>query len=210
MFNRIINNIELKIVRYLNRIEKNIYFNELRHNFTAKGRIILTKDSKIINQQNNKEKIIINENCSVKGELLIFPNSGEIVIGQNTYIGEATRIWSQSRIVIGNNVLISHNVNIHDTDSHPMNTNERLNQIEDILVNNKYDYSNYQINSEPIEISDNAWIGFNSIILKGVKIGKNSIVACGSVVTKDVPENAIVAGNPAKIIKQKTHDIKTL
>ena len=57
-------------------------------------------------------------------------------------------------------------------------------------------------NSAPITIEDNVWIGMNSLVLKGVNIGSNSIVAAHSVVTKNVPENVIVAGNPAKIIKQ--------
>lgn len=50
-------------------------------------------------------------------------------------------------------------------------------------------------------ISDDAWIGLNAIILKGVKIGKGAIVGAGSVVTKNVPDMAVVAGNPARIIK---------
>ena len=51
-----------------------------------------------------------------------------------------------------------------------------------------------------MRIGDDAWIGFNATILKGVKIGRGAIVAAGSVVVKDVPDNAIVAGNPAKVI----------
>ncbi|MBC8770466.1 acyltransferase [Arenibacter sp. BSSL-BM3] len=58
--------------------------------------------------------------------------------------------------------------------------------------------------SNPIIIEDNVWIGMNSLVLKGVCIGKNSIVAAHSVVTKNVPENVLVGGNPAKIIKTLT------
>jgi maltose O-acetyltransferase len=60
------------------------------------------------------------------------------------------------------------------------------------------------IESPPIEIGDNVWIGTKSIILPGKKIGKNVIIGAGSVVTKDVPDCAIVAGNPAKIIRYRT------
>ena len=59
-------------------------------------------------------------------------------------------------------------------------------------------------NSAPIIIHDNVWVGMNSLILKGVEIGQNSIVAAHSVVTRNVPENTLVAGNPAKIIKTLT------
>lgn len=55
---------------------------------------------------------------------------------------------------------------------------------------------------KPIVIEDNVWIGINSTILPGVTLGKNCVVAAGSVVTKDVPADTIVAGNPAKIVKQ--------
>ncbi|MBA2585639.1 MAG: maltose acetyltransferase, partial [Chthoniobacterales bacterium] len=51
-------------------------------------------------------------------------------------------------------------------------------------------------------IGDNVWIGMNAVILKGVAIGENSVVAAGAVVTKSVPENCVVAGNPAKIVKR--------
>ncbi len=64
-------------------------------------------------------------------------------------------------------------------------------------------------NSAPILIEENVWVGMNSLILKGVTIGKNSIVAAHSVVTKHVPENVLVAGNPAKIIKNLTNEINS-
>jgi len=50
-------------------------------------------------------------------------------------------------------------------------------------------------------LEDNVWVGANAIILKGVRIGKNSVIGAGSVVTKDVPSNVVVAGNPAKIVR---------
>ncbi|MGM9578000.1 MAG: DapH/DapD/GlmU-related protein [Evtepia sp.] len=64
------------------------------------------------------------------------------------------------------------------------------------------DYS--QVKSAPIVIRDKAWIGFNAILMKGITIGEGAIVGAGSVVTQDVPDYAVVGGNPARIIKYTT------
>lgn len=70
-----------------------------------------------------------------------------------------------------------------------------------ILYNNIYEFNtNYSIKSKPVFIDDDVWIGFNSIILGGVKIEKGAIIGAGSVVTKDVKAYSIVAGNPARVI----------
>ena len=72
------------------------------------------------------------------------------------------------------------------------------------IISANHDFFNREkhIKGNSIVIEENVWIGTNAIILPGVKIGKNSIIGGGAVVTKDVPENVIVAGNPAKIIKE--------
>jgi acetyltransferase-like isoleucine patch superfamily enzyme len=59
-----------------------------------------------------------------------------------------------------------------------------------------------KLKTAPVKIADNVWVGMNAVILKGVTIGENSVVAAGSVVTKSVPPNTVVAGNPAVIVRQ--------
>lgn len=106
--------------------------------------------------------------------------SAEIKIG-NACGFSGTRIWAAKRIIIGNNVRCGANSYITDTDSH--NDDYRAGKDSEVIID------------------DNVWIGMNVIILKGVHIGKNSVIGAGSIVTKDIPENAIAAGNPCKIIR---------
>lgn len=108
-----------------------------------------------------------------------------IHVGDNCYLGYNCTILDIAEVRIGNDCMIAPNVALYTT-GHSLEPKNR----------NK---SGYAI---PIIIGDNVWIGGSSVILPGVKIGDNSIVAGGSVVTKDVPPNVVVAGNPAKIIKE--------
>lgn len=107
---------------------------------------------------------------------------GKIDIGNNTYIGDRTEIHSGESITIGNNVNISWDCNILDRDYHGFESEKEI--------------------TKSVTICDNVWIGCRSIILKGVTIGEGSVVAAGSVVTKDVPPKCLVGGNPAKVIKE--------
>lgn len=112
----------------------------------------------------------------------------EIVIGNNVGISGST-INATKSIKIGNNVLVGSGCLITDTDSHPIDWQDRINNL------------NEKTASSPIVIEDNVFIGARSIILKGVTIGKNSVIGAGSVVTKSIPANCIAGGNPAKVIK---------
>lgn len=104
----------------------------------------------------------------------------KLTIGSG-YCNYDTKIYCFNNITIGNNVAISENVIIRDSDNH---------NIEGV------------VNSAPIVIGDNVWIGMGAMILKGVTIGEGSIIAAGAVVTKDVAPNTIVAGVPAKEIRK--------
>lgn len=104
-------------------------------------------------------------------------------IGKNVFINFNCTILDLGGVTIEDNVLIAPNVNIL-SEGHPISPNERQSLI-----------------SKHIHIKKNAWIGANATILQGVTIGENAVVAAGSVVTKDVPDNTIVGGIPAKIIK---------
>ncbi len=106
-----------------------------------------------------------------------------IKIGKNVWIQQGCTFMDRGGITIGDNVFIAPKVNLV-TLNHSLNPKFRSATI-----------------AKPIVIEDGVWIGINSTILQGVKIGKNSVIAANSVVTKDVPPNIVVAGNPAKFIK---------
>lgn len=138
-------------------------------------------------------------------------NLGHISVGDDCYIGPSLLI-SRNNITIGNHVTIAWGCTIYDHDSHSLDYRERRKDIEREIVNirNKVNFINDKdwdtVNSAPIVIKDDAWIGMNAIILKGVTIGKGAVVGAGSVVTKDVPDWTVVAGNPARIVKELNHN----
>lgn len=161
----------------------------------------LLSNATVENLSGNPELIKIGENSVIRGQLRVFPHAGKIQIGKDCYLGEDTRIWSADSITIGNRVFISHNVNIHDTNSHSIDKDFRYQHFVALMSNDSLQAKDFDIKSKFINIEDDVWIGFNSTILKGVTIGRGSIVGACSVVTKNVPPLVIVAGNPARVVK---------
>jgi acetyltransferase-like isoleucine patch superfamily enzyme len=151
----------------------------------------------------NPEKCQIGSYTHIRGEILITKN-GRFKIGDHSFIGPGSRIWAQKNIEIGSFVLISHLVDIHDSNSHSLNWRNRRSEAISLFENNVVIDSG-DVDSESVIIEDDVWIGFKSSILKGVKIGRGSIIAAGSLVTKDVPPYTLVAGNPAKVIRYLEH-----
>lgn len=158
----------------------------------------------------SRKYLEIGSDCIISGNYIFESSEGYIEIGNHTYIGGSTFI-SRSRISIGSNVTIAWGCTVYDHDSHSLDYKLRRKDIDDELrdirdgvnfIQNK-DWS--CVNSKPIRICDDAWIGMNCIILKGVTIGEGAIVGAGSVVTKDVPAWTLVAGNPARVIKSLPH-----
>jgi len=162
--------------------------------------VTLHPTAQIENIFGKPEAIAVGAHTHVRGQLLTFWNGGKISIGEWCYIGEGTRIWSQSSVSIGNYVLIAHLVDIHDTNSHPMDWRERRLDTEAILSGSYRTPT--QTVSAPVTIEDDAWIGFKATVMKGVRIGRGAIVSAGAVVTKDVEPWTIVGGNPAKVIAE--------
>ena len=144
----------------------------------------------------------IGENVSVYAgcSFAIGPN-GSCSVGDYTLLNGAL-IMAEERIEIGSFVLVSWNVGIADSDFHPLDPALRRQDVMALSPFAKDRPERPKLKTKPVRICDNAWIGMNAIILKGVTIGENSVVAAGAVVTKDVPPNVIVAGNPAVVVKE--------
>lgn len=136
--------------------------------------------------------IEIGEHSLVCAELLVFRDGGHIRIGRHCFIGAGTRIWSGNDIQVGDRVLVSHGVNIHDNIAHSLSAQERHQHFIGIVLHGNLTLG--AVKKSPVVIEDDAWIGFNAVIMKGVRIGRGAIVAAGAIVTRDVAPYTIVAG----------------
>ncbi len=108
-----------------------------------------------------------------------------IEIGENFCANHNLLILDSAKVKIGDNVLIGPNCSFY-TSTHPINYKER--ELGTELA-------------KPINIGNNVWLGGNVVVLAGVTIGKNSVIGAGSVVSKDIPPNAVAVGNPCRVIK---------
>lgn len=161
----------------------------------------ISSRARIRNIRGDNKHIRIGRNSFIDGELLVFAHGGEIQIGEWCFIGEGSRIWSGLKINIGDRVLISHNVNVFDSLTHPLRAQERHKHFRTIFSEGHP--KEIDLGERQVTIRDDAWIGANSSILRGVTIGQGAIVGVGSVVTKDVSPYSVVAGNPARVIRSQ-------
>lgn len=148
-----------------------------------------------------RENIRIGNNVILRGivssERL---HPGQIIIGDNVYIGDDTILSAAEHIEIGAWTMIAHGVQVMDNNAHPTDPFQR--KRDHMIAAGRAQGERPGIDRAPIIIGPHAWIGFNAIIMKGVTLGEGCIVAAGSVVTHDVPPFSIAAGNPAQIVKR--------
>ena len=122
-------------------------------------------------------------NHTVRSELVSQPR-GRIEIGDGVFVNYGVSISAHKQVSIGDGCQVGSYVCMMDNDYHQVEDRSKLGV------------------SAPIVLEDNAWLGVRAIVLKGVTIGRNSVVGAGSVVTKDVPPNCLVAGVPAEVVRR--------
>ena len=173
----------------LKRIEYNRNDNNLKKECIRAGKLLQKFNLADYENDNLKTEILKELLGTVANEISIEHNfhcdfGYNIHVGENFYAGFNCTILDIAEVKIGNNCLIAPNVGIY-TAGHNINPIDR----------HKTGFG------KSIIIGDNVWIGGHCVIIGGVTIGDNSIIAAGSVVTKNVPENTVFGGNPAKKIK---------
>ncbi len=113
------------------------------------------------------------------------PGQGIIRIGDFVLLSPGVRISASDKIIIGDGVMMANGCYVTDSDWHTL-----------------YDRTRRSSTPTPVVLENNVWLGDGVTVLKGVTVGENSVVAARSVITRDIPKNTVVAGNPARIIKK--------
>ena len=160
------------------------------------------------NKTEPRKYVTIGKKGIIKANFIFESSEGNIKIGDNVHIGQANFICRKS-IEVGNDVTMAWGITIYDHDSHSIywdyrknDNNQCYNDFLNYRGNNVFNKDWTNVKSKPIVIGDKVWIGFDVTILKGVKVGEGAVIAAKSVVTKDVPAWSVVAGNPAKVVKE--------
>ena len=138
-------------------------------------------------------KIIIGANSVIDSFVKIKPAGGlgDLIIGEKVIINSGCVIYTGNGIIMGNNISVASNCTFAPTNHQFIDKNKLINQ------------QGFCQSKGGIIIEDDVWIGANCVILPGVHVGYGAVVAAGSVVTKNVPSYALVAGVPAKVIKYR-------
>jgi carbonic anhydrase/acetyltransferase-like protein (isoleucine patch superfamily) len=118
------------------------------------------------------------------------PDPPELVIGDGTFVGHGCRFTVGRSVRVGRHCLLAAGVQVFDMDGHPLDAESR-----------RAGHPTPPDQIAPVAIGDDAWVGAGAVILKGVTVGDRAVVAARAVVTRDVPTDAVVAGNPAKVVR---------
>lgn len=205
-----------KIIDYLKQIKRNKKIRALEIFIKAGNSHFLRNFNLTLKYpQPGKKYLVVGDDCMLDCEVIFESSSGSITIGNRCYIGGSNLIC-RSSIVFEDNVFVAWGTYFYDHDSHSIDYRDRENdikaQLQDYRAGRDFiENKNWSVvNTKPIKVCSNSWIGMNCIILKGVCIGKGAIVGAGSVVTKDVAPWTIVGGNPAKVIKEIPAELRKI
>jgi acetyltransferase-like isoleucine patch superfamily enzyme len=164
------------------------FVNPIKHH-KGKGSLVRRRTRMDLMPFNN---FVLGKDSTIEDFSTVNNGVGDVIIGDRTRIGMANVLIGP--VSIGNDVMFAQNVVLSG-------------------LNHGYEDVNLppslqKVETKPIAIEDQVWIGANAVVTAGVTVGKHSIVAAGCVVVKDVPPYAIVGGNPGKLLKQYNHETK--
>lgn len=155
----------------------------------------LSLSARLINLE-DRDKVIIRSGAIVRG-ILKNERGGRIELGREVYIGDNVIISAAVEVNIGAHTMVAHGAQLFDNNTHPLDPAEREYHLK--MIVGLEPQRPVSIGKAPIRIGHGCWIGMNSIVLKGVSIGNNTIVGAGSVVVSDLPDGVVAVGNPARI-----------
>jgi acetyltransferase-like isoleucine patch superfamily enzyme len=179
-------------------ISESALVDNMDHRFQGEdNEIVISNDTKVKDTHiyigGKGNKLILEKGCNIIGECWFYLESEncEVRIGEYTTIGsvEFAVFERNNKIIIGRDCLFARGITIRTSDSHSiidLANNKRINQAQDVKIGN------------------HVWVCTNVHILKGVTIGTNSVIALGSTVTHDLPDNCVAGGSPAEVIRNNT------
>lgn len=172
------------------------------------GSLLLGTEFRVVAGALSRERLVLGTDSVLDGSLILERDDvGSIRLGDRVHLGGRTKLISIDSIVIEDDVTLAWDCTVYDHDSHPLAWEDRAadtpREIEDWKAGRSpiagKDWS--KVRHAPIRICRRAWLGFGVTVLKGVTIGEGAVVGAMSVVTRDVPPYAVVAGNPARIVR---------
>lgn len=183
----------------LQRILQACRRNAVRRYAELSQMVTIYPEARVGSNADQQPSLSIGCHTHIRGELLVCGRHGFIQIGDSCFVGQNTRIWAWDRVTIGNRVLIAHNSTIFDSMTHPEAPGERAAHFAAIVSGGHP--KDIGLDAQAVIIGDDAWIGCNVVVTRGVRIGRGAILGAGAVVTQDVPDWAVVVGSPAKVVR---------
>jgi acetyltransferase-like isoleucine patch superfamily enzyme len=206
---------KMNMISFLKNLKQKAELKKTRQ-FVNKGNSHLLSSFRLSlnNPEAGKTYVSIGEDTMLDCSIIFESSAGYVSVGNKVFLGNST-IICRTNIVFEDHVFVAWGCYFYDHNSHSLDYRLRqadiVQQLSDyrsginFIQNKNWDV----VDAMPIRICKNAWIGMNCTILKGVTIGEGAIVAAGSVVTKDVPAWSVVAGNPAKVVKELPENLRS-